>query len=308
METSLSPHNRVLPFMLAETNVRGRIVRLENVAHEILRRHDYPPIVSDQLAQMMLIATMLATSLQAEGILTLQIKGDGAVRLMVVDVMHGGGLRGYAEMAADNAAHVLPAQLEHLHQLFGENSYLAITLDPGAGMQRYQGIVGLEGTTIAEAVSGYFTHSQQIDVAFHLSTSRSSDTLVAAGMMIERMPDHGGLHAKPRVEDKSDESEDDWRYASVMLRTLREGEIISADVSLEEILTRLYHEQGVIVYDAVGVHAGCRCSRERILQLLLSMSAQDRLEMLIDAQASVHCQFCNKTEFFTPAELELAAQ
>lgn len=289
--------------MLEGTHVRGRIARLDDVAHTIIARHDYPPIIAALLAETMVLASMLATTLGTDGILTLQMKGTGHVRLMVVDVAYGGGLRAYAELAEDSAPALAALDRATLPELFGEQAYLAITMEPGEGMARYQGVVALEGATIAEAMTAYFTHSQQVDVAFTLAVTHSHDTRVASGIMLERMPEEGGIVAGSAVHN-----EDAWRYAEVMLRTLKSDELGDRSLALTEILNRLYHEQGVVVFDAVNIHAGCRCSRGRILNLLMSMDVAERMEMLVDHQASVHCQFCNKTEFFSAAELEITAQ
>lgn len=296
-------HNRVLPFMIADTPVRGRIARLEDVADTIIKRHDYPPCVRVLLAETMVIASMLATTLKHEGVLTLQMKGSGFINMMVVDVVHGGGLRAYAEVTPEGQKALETTEHANLQTLFGSDGYLAITLEPGEGLQRYQGVVALEGEGIADAMRAYFTHSQQVDIAFCMGTSWQHDRLVASGMMIERMPEEGGIHAV-----KEGNAEDAWNYAQVMLKTLKSDELCDTSLPLETILQRLYHEQGVVVFDAHEITSGCRCSRQRIQDLLLSMSDLDRVEMLVDGQASVHCQFCNKTEIFLPSDLNITPQ
>lgn len=291
--------DRALPFMLEGTNVRGRIVYLHQIAATIIARHDYPHAVTKLLAETMVIAAMLSTNLKHEGMLTIQMKGEGPVTMVVVDVVHGGGLRAYAELAEGAAAQLAALANTDLKTLFGEKGYLAITLEPGEGLQRYQGVVALEGAGIAEAVEAYFTHSQQIDVAFKIATETAHGQLRAGGMMIERMPEEGGIAAS------HDDADDAWRYAQAMLMTLKDSELCDPLLAQETVLERLYHEQGIVVYAPKAFNAGCRCSRERIHGLLMSMSDIERAEMLVDGTASVHCQFCNKTEAFTADDLGL---
>lgn len=298
MNTAI-PADSALPFMIEGTNVRGRIVYLHTLADTIIHRHDYPPAVAALLAETLVIAAMLSTNLKHEGMLTIQMKGEGPVNLVVVDVVHGGGLRGYAELAEDGAIKLGNMTHANLQTLFGEKGYLAITLEPGEGLQRYQGVVALEGEYIRDAVEAYFTHSQQIDVAFKLASKQTEGRLYVGGMMIERMPEEGGIAIA------NDDADDAWRYGKAMLMTLKDEELCDPELSQETVLERLYHEQGIMVYAPKVFHAGCRCSRERIHNLLMSMSDVERAEMLVDGTASVHCQFCNTTQNFTGAELGL---
>lgn len=299
-ETVLDPSaaDRVLPFMLEGTNVRGRIVYLHSVAGEIISRHRYPPSVAILLAETLLIAAMLSSNLKHEGMLTIQMKGTGPVTLAVVDVVHGGGLRAYAELA-EGTLDALGEKPADLQTLFGAGGYLAITLEPGEGLQRYQGVVALEGASIAEAVAAYFTHSQQIDVAFRLAVQGAGEAMRAGGMMIERMPEEGGIAVA------SDDAEDAWRYGKAMLMTLKPDELTDPMLPQETVLERLYHEQGAVIYAPKHFNAGCRCSRERILDLLMSMSEIERADMLVEGAASVHCQFCNSAQAFSAADLGL---
>lgn len=288
--------NQLTPFMLEGGQVRGRVVRLGSVADTILSRYQYPAPVRRLLGELLVVAAMLSANLKQEGIFTIQIKGNGPVPLVVVDAVFGGALRGYAEVPDENRV-----QLESLadyspRALVGENAYLAITLDPGAGMQRYQGIVGLEGDSVAEALTNYFTQSEQLDVALMLAVSEQSPWN-ASGFMIERLPE---------VVAASEANAESWRYARAVAATITPEELRDPLLDAPVLLYRLFHEEGVWVYDPHPLSIGCRCSRERIEKLLLSMSATDRAEMIVDGKASVHCQFCNKSEVFTPDELGLS--
>ena len=291
MESASLLENTVIPFMLENAEVRGRVVRLGTVADTILRQYPYPPCVARVLGELLVVAAMLSSNLKSDGILTIQIKGKGAVPLLVADAAQGGALRGYAEVAEGKDAVLNALANPTLAEIFGVDAYLAITLDPGAGLQRYQGVVALTGTHIAEALAEYFNQSQQIEAQLKLAVSLQAP-FAASGFMIERLP-----HAA--------EDSDSWPYAQAIAATVTDEELLDPLLDGPSLLYRLFHEEGVRVYDAHPMRAECRCSRQRIEELLLSMPLTDRADMLVDGVASVHCQFCNTTQRFTRAELGL---
>lgn len=294
MTISLPLFDVLTPFMLEGGGVRGRMVRLGPVAETVLGRYDYPPHVAKMLGELLLAAAMLSGNLKQEGIFTIQIRGEGLVPLIVVDAVYGGALRGYAEVPPESVAAINALTDYSPHALVGKGAYLAITLDPGMNMERYQGIVSLEGDSIAAALTHYFTASAQLDVAIQLALSHEQNWR-AAGIMIERMPETPKLDVAEQ-----------WRYATAVTSTLTNEELLDPLLDAPELLYRLYHEEGVWVYDPQPLDIGCRCSRERILGILTGMSLTDRADMVVDGQISVHCQFCNKTELFTPQEIGLS--
>lgn len=315
----------VTSFLINDADVRGRFVRLGPVADTVLGRYDYPPAVARLLGELLLVAAMLGSNLKHQGIFTIQIRGEGLIKLLVVDAVFGGQLRGFAEVTDENRAAIeklgegaTPAQL------FGENAYFAITLDPGESMQRYQGVVGLEGESITDALTAYFTHSQQVEVLFKLALSRSDKNWIAGGLMIERLPE--GSRSQDAIDTELDEAsslrrdsivkealaeeigDENWRYARAIAETVKQTELTDPMLDAPTLLYRLYHEEGVWVEDAQPLSTGCRCSRQRIEDLLRSMPLTDRADMVVDGVASVHCQFCNTTEKFTPEQLGLSVQ
>ncbi|MFZ4542153.1 MAG: Hsp33 family molecular chaperone HslO, partial [Rickettsiales bacterium] len=232
-----------------------------------------------------------------EGIFTIQIRGNGLIPLIVVDSVFGGAIRGYAEVSPEASAAIAKLVDPTPKALVGQEGYLAITLDPGASMQRYQGIVALEGDSIAEALTSYFTHSEQLDVQVQFAVSDHAPW-IAAGLMIERLPETSATASEENLEV--------WRYGQAIASTVKREELLDPLLDAPALLYRLFHEEGVRVYPAHPLTLGCRCSRERICQMLLGMSVTDRADMIVDGAASVHCQFCNKTERFTPGELGLS--
>ncbi|MFM9891004.1 MAG: Hsp33 family molecular chaperone HslO [Rickettsiales bacterium] len=291
MSDTLPLDNVLTPFMLENAEVRGRVVRLGSTLDTILGRYDYPTPVARALGELVVVAAILSSSLKTEGILTIQIRGKGAVPLLVVDATHGGALRGYADVAPEHRTALDAAENTSLSDLFGDGAYLAITFDPGAGMQRYQGVVALEGATIAEALLGYFRDSQQIEVILHLAVAHAKHWS-AAGILLERMP-------QAKAES------DSWPYARAVAATVSDAELLDPLLDAPTLLYRLFHESGVWVYDAQGLTTHCRCSRERIEQMLLSMPTTDRADMVVDGAATVHCQFCNTEQRFTAEQLGL---
>jgi molecular chaperone Hsp33 len=206
-------------------------------------------------------------------------------------------LRGYAQVSPEAAVSIQAMANPSPQALVGADAYLAITLDAGAGMQRYQGIVALEGESIAEALTNYFTQSEQLDVQVLLAVS-AAQPHIAGGLMIERMPQTS--------EAQAEENQEAWRYATAIAATVKAAELLDPLLDAQTLLYRLFHESGVWVYAGSGLSVGCRCSRGRIEQMLLGMSATDRADMVVDGVASVHCQFCNKAELFTPSQLGLS--
>ena len=284
------------PFMLEGGHVRGRIVYLGQVADTILSRYEYPPAVVKLLGELIVVASMLSSNLKQNGVFTIQIRGNGLIPLIVVDAVYGGAIRGYAEVSAEAGEKINALNDPSPRELVGQDSYLAITLDAGDDMQRYQGIVALEGDSVADALMEYFTRSEQLDVQLQLAVSETAPW-AAAGIIVERMPTAGDETVETNLES--------WRYASALMGTVKADELLDPLLDAPSMLYRLFHEEGVRVYPAHELSVGCRCSRQRIHALLISMAINDRADMILDGKASVHCQFCNKSELFTPAELGL---
>lgn len=280
----------------------------------ILTRHNNPASVNRLLGELLTLAAMLSANLPEQGILTMQAKGNGPVSFLVVDAVHGGGLRGYASLAEGGGAAV--EALEHskedirLGSLMG-TGYLAITLDMGYG-DPYQGIVPLEGDTLCDAVAHYFTQSQQLDVMFHLSIDRRMDTdggkhWAAGGIMLERIPTEGGIGAAPAPEGLVPAAEDGikgWHYNALLVDTATQEELLDPHLAPSALLYRLFNEGGVWIHHPQPLSADCRCSRQKIAGVLASLGADSLTDMVVDGAITVTCQFCNKEEIFALEELE----
>jgi len=301
----------IRPFQVEGTGVRGRLVRLGPTVDTIIRRHAYPPAVSAMLAEALALATALASTLKFDGIFSLQAKGDGPVRLLVVDVATPGGLRGYAQFdraALDAALEDAPRGRPSVPRLFGKG-YLAFTVDQGDAATRYQGIVPLEGATLAECAHLYFRESEQLDTAVRVHAEAvpgnggtAEGGWRAGALMIQRMPlTDPALLARGGEEDP-DAREDAWRRSVTLLATARDRELVDRDLDPDHLLWRLYNEDGVRVFEPVPLSFACRCSEQRAANVLAMLSQEALADLTTpDDRFEMTCEFCNGVYSFPAA-------
>ena len=291
--TDPSADDLVQPFQIEASGLRGRLVRLGGAVDDILGQHEYPEPVATLLGEAVVLASILASALKYDGIFTLQTKGDGPVPLMVVDLTSTGDLRGYARFDADRLAAEAGRDVA---ALIGKG-VLAFTVDQGDFTDRYQGIVELSGATLADCLQHYFRQSEQIDAGIVISAGRSGDRWRAGGVMIQRLPD------AQRTMPASDR-EDDWRRAMILLGSATDAELLDPDLAANGLLFRLFHEDGVRVFAPVGLRAACRCSRQRVADMLASLPRTEVEAMKEDGAVAVQCEFCNNTYQFDDDQLE----
>lgn len=295
-------HDCVQPFLIHHSNVRGKLVRLNEVVNTILGRHNYPECISKLLGEMLVVATILSGNLKGRGVLTVQLKAEGALRFMVVDATADGELRGYADIA-EGADHEALESLS-FSELVGKG-YLAITLHKGK--EPYQGIVQLTGDSLIDSVQEYFTNSEQqgiwlkvmVDTLLHSDDRRE---WFAGGIMLQHMPEEGGK-AKEYTQ-LSDDPEELWSRAITLAETLKKEELFDISLSPQALLYRLYNEDGVWVHDAFDVTVGCRCSREKVADVLSNFPKEEVESMMEDDELVVNCQFCNQAERFSVDDVE----
>lgn len=296
--------DQVQPFQWDSAPLRGRLVRLGPALETILHRHAYPEPVAWLLAEMTALTTVLAATLKFDGIFTLQAKGEGAVRMLVADLVQNGSapraLRAYAQMDPDAvAALALPAgQCPPLRQLTG-GGYLAFTVDQGEHAERYQGIVGLDGDSLTACVQHYFRQSEQLPTGLVVAARPDPTGWRAAALMMQQMPDPADPARLPTAEGApGDGREDDWRRAMVLMATCTAEELLDSTLSPHALLYRLFHQEGVRVFDPWPVEHRCRCSRARVATTLRALS-DDAVESLKEnGQITVSCQFCNQRYVF----------
>ncbi len=294
----------IQPFLIDHSSIRGRMVRVSKVLDNILNAHNYPLAVSLHLAEQIVIACMLSATLDKGGILTVQAKGNGPVRFIVVDVMAGGIIRGYAQVDEDALKKVIgqsKSKKPPVSEILGKG-YLAVTLDEGNSKERYQGIVELQGETLSDAFRGYFMQSHQGEISVNIAVQAPTKTnkhWLGGGIIIERMPAEGGK----QKERSTEELDEIWNRTRIFMQTLKSKEMLDENITPQNLLYRLFNEDGVWVYKLQHVEAGCRCSRDRIRTVLKSIPREELIAELYNGKMSVNCQFCNKSEVFTRADI-----
>lgn len=291
------------PFLLYDGAVRGRLVRLNGVAGKILgSHHAYPDDVSRVLGEAMAAAAALADGLKFDGSFTLQIQGGGPLHTLVTDITSDRAMRGCAKFHEDD----LPPTSEmngtdpSLLDLLG-TGHIAFTVDQGADMERYQGIIELAGTSIGDCIHQYFQQSEQLETAIKIVAGRTlADDLEspwqASALMVQRMPVEGGLVP-------SEEDEEAWRTAVILLSSVSDEELLSPTLTEEDVLSRLYGTVGGRVLDPRDISVGCRCSRDRSAKILASFPMDEILSMADDGKVSMTCEFCETAFEFTEDEL-----
>ena len=296
------PDDLVQPFRIDPFALRGRLVRLGPAIDRILSQHAYPEPVAAMLGEAITLAVVLAGALKYDGIFTLQTKGDGPIRLMVADVSTSGALRGYAQYDAaklDAALTDATVAVLSVPRLLG-SGYIAFTVDQGEDTDRYQGIVELAGATLAECAQHYFRQSEQIQAGIKLSVGRAGarGTWRAGGLMLQRVPPEGGYGVI------ADDVEDGWRRTMVLMSSATAEELVDPGLAPHRLLFRLFHEDGVRVYDTHPLEARCRCSRERIEGVLRLFSSDELEDMRKEGVTTVTCEFCNQSYVFDEADLD----
>ena len=292
----------IQPFQIEASAIRGRLVRLGPAVDEILTRHDYPDVIAGVLGEAMALAALLSTALKYKGIFTLQAKGNGPLSLLVADITSTGDLRGYAQFDPQTTAALLSqaGPTPSLPRLLG-SGYLAFTVDQGPHTERYQGIVELTGATLAECVHHYFRQSEQLETALKVACARDAEgRWRTGGLMVQRMPDPAGLG--------SERDEEGWRRAAVFMAGCTSAELLDPELSPERLLYRLFHEDGVRAFRKRPLRFACRCSRERVADMLGALPKHDIEEIKEDLETVVTCEFCSARYVFSPADLEAALE
>jgi molecular chaperone Hsp33 len=258
-------------FMFEDFPVRGQLVRLEDSWREVLARQEYPPVIRNLLGEAMAACVLLASTLKFDGLLTMQIQGDGVLSLLVVQCSSDLTVRGLAKWEGDDPQGSLAELTAH--------GRLAITIERGRGRERYQGIVLADTDTLASCLDGYFAQSEQLPTRLWLAADGSG----AAGMLLQQLPQGEG----------SDEPDaDGWRRVGVLGDTLTPGELLGLEP--RQLLRRLFHEDDLRLADERAVTFRCSCTRERV-ESALRLLGRDELDELLagEGRIEVRCEFCN---------------
>lgn len=270
--------------------MRGRVVRLGPVIDEILSRHDYPEAVANLLAEACTLAALVGSSLKFDGRLIVQAQGDGPVSYVVGDFDTSGALRGYSQFDPERVAEAARGFARPGAQSLLGNGLFIMTIDPVNMKDRYQGVVSIEGETLALCAETYFSQSEQAPARVRLATAEVTDgdcrRWRAGGMMIQNV---AGDAARGSTEEA-------WRHADALFSTIAEDELVDPTISTETLLFRLFHEEGVRLYPPTPIEARCRCSEDRVVGMLKSFPEVEVANMVEDdGLIHVTCEYCSRS-------------
>ena len=290
----------IQPFQLEVSSLRGRLVRLGPVLDKILNAHDYPNSVARLVTETITLSLVLSSMLKYEGIFTLQSSSDGPVSMLVTDVTTKGHVRACASFDKDRIQDTAEKDL------LGKG-HLAFTVDQGMHTERYQGIVSIENGSLEESIQHYFSQSEQIGTGLRMAVQAPEEGAKtgwrAGAIMLQHLPEHGEhLDHKQRKDisfkEDSTDMEEDWRRANILLDTCTAEEFLAPALDGNELLVRLFHEEGVRVYTPTHVIKKCRCSRERIEGILKTLSEEELQESAEKSKIEICCEFCNEQYLF----------
>ena len=294
----------VQPFHLRDRPVRGRLVRLGPLADALLTRHDQHPAVTELAGQALALTAGLAAALKFRGSFSLQAKGDGVVPMLLADCTDAGALRGYARADAARLGPLIADGATPSAAALLGRGFLAFTCDQGPGMDRYQGIVAIEGDTLTDMTATYFRTSEQLATHVHLACARTPAGWRAGALILERVAGAGGIGASMDAEDE-DEA---WRTAIALAATLTDAELLDDSLPAERLLHRLFALEGLALDRARALSYGCRCSRARLAGVLAGFGEEDLDHMAEDGMITMTCEFCNLGFRFDRAEIRGAAK
>ncbi|MEM7570029.1 MAG: Hsp33 family molecular chaperone HslO [Pseudomonadota bacterium] len=289
--------DQVLPFAIDQQDMRGRLTRLGPVLNDILKAHAYPRSVAHVLAEVLALTAVLGSMLKEEGRLTIQAKSDGAISLLVADYFDGGAMRGYAQF--DPASVAKYGDAASLKALTGRG-YLAITLEQGDDNESYQGIVDLDGESLSECATLYFLQSEQTPTRLRLAAQcDETGWWRAGGLLLQHLS--RGEDGGPRL--LSLDQQEDWNRVSTLMMSVRDDELIAPNLDSADLLYRLFHEEGVRVFEPTALEKGCRCDRARLVSVLSRFPQEDLDAMEEAGLINATCEYCNRTYSFTREEL-----
>jgi molecular chaperone Hsp33 len=265
-------------FIFENAPIRGETVRLQSTWNAVLERHDYPPLLLSILGELMAASALLTATLKLNGSMIMQIQGNGPVSLLVVECKGDMSLRATAKWEGEHLQGTLK-------DLVGDGRFV-ITLDPRDGNQAYQGIVPLEGESVAEILQNYMTRSEQLETRLWLTAN--DDT--AAGMLLQKLP------------DQPEQDEDAWNRACQLADTVKPSEL---RMDTETLLHRLFNEEDLRLFDPQPVSFHCGCSRDGVSRVL-RMLGKEEVHSILEERGSieVHCEFCNQRYSFDVIDTE----
>ena len=297
----IAPDDLVAPFQIEGETVRGRLVRLGLAVDTILKAHAYPEAVANLLGEACALAGLVGSSLKFEGRLIIQAQGDGPVRYVVADYDTTGALRGYCRFDPEAVAEAAKGFIRPGAKTLLGGGVFIMTVDQGADMDRYQGVTPIEGDTLALCAEQYFAQSEQTPTRVRLAVGQADagegPRWRAGGMLIQNIAEDEarGSHAEA------------WTRTQAFFETIGEDELLDPTISAETLLFRLFHEDGVRVFEPKALQAFCRCSQTRIEGVLRSFGAEEQADMVEpDGKIRVTCEYCSTVYVVEPETIAAA--
>ncbi|MBO6519172.1 MAG: Hsp33 family molecular chaperone HslO [Rhodospirillales bacterium] len=281
----------VQTFQIEDLNIRGRLIRLDQTYAEAIKAHDYPPFIEKLVGEILVLAAVLASALKYDGVFKLQVQGDGPVSLIMADITSDGAMRACAKIREG----VDPADIAEgasIPQTLGAG-HMAFTVDQGPDTDRYQGITEITGATLAECAQNYFRQSEQIETAIAI-TADANGPSHAAGLMVQRLP----------MARDGEQEEENWRRAVILMSSITNKELLDPSLSATKILYRLYHEDGIRLYEQGALRHECRCSEDRVSRTLRAFPRSEIDEMAEDGLITVTCEFCRTDYVYDERRLD----
>ena len=300
-QAQAEPDDCVYPFQIDKAGIRGRLVRLGSAIDEVLSSHDYPDPVSNFLGELVALSAALSSALKFDGVFSLQVRGNGPIRALVADYQSPGSIRAFASFDQDAVKEVAEFGAAGITGFFGAG-VLSWIVDQGNDSERHQGIVSLEGETLAECTENYFRQSEQLRAVLRVGVVREvirggKGQWRAGAIMVQNLATTGGQSGR-KIDDEY-ATEQDWQHAKALVQTATAAEMCDPLLKPSAFLSRLFHEDGVWLYDPTALIAKCRCSRERIETVLEQFSAEEVKDMILDSGLiEVRCEFCNRSYTF----------
>ncbi len=283
--------DKLQKFLFENAAVRGELVELSDTWQQVQSRQNYPKAVQILLGEMLSAAALLSANLKFDGAIIMQIHGDGPVRLLVVECDSSLNMRATAKLAPganiDDDATLI--QLVHAH---GKGRFV-ITLDPHnkvPGQQAYQGVVPLDGDSIATVIENYMLRSEQLDTKIWLAASDK----VSRGLLLQKLPGVGGFEGNTQEEGHELET---WNRVVALSSTMKNKELVDTDI--DTLMHRLFWEETVHIFEPLHPHFQCSCSREKVASML-KMLGQDEVGAALaeEGYLEIQCDFCGQAYDF----------
>ncbi len=317
--SDLGLDDMVVPFVVVPLESRGRVVRLGPSIDRVLARHAYPAPVARLVGEATALTVLLGSALKFEGRFQVQTRTDGVVDMIVVDFDAPDRVRAFARFNAEALEQAQAAGQASPAELLG-SGHLALTIDQGQDMSRYQGVVPLEGQGLEEAAHQYFRQSEQIPTIVRLAVAENltgeGRQWRAGGLLVQFLPQsidrmrqadlHPGDAPEGTLVDEASE-DDAWTEAKSLAATVEDHELVDPTLSSERLLYRLFHERGVKVFEGQGVIEACRCSSDKIEDMLRRFTRDERRDMVGDNdRIGITCEFCSTHRDYDPADFDPA--